>query len=72
MKSDLRLEENHTLNAKEFMKILDLSPNTFKKLLGEGRIPEPLPLGARNRRWSRSVVEDFLKKPDKYKTNPNQ
>jgi predicted DNA-binding transcriptional regulator AlpA len=51
--------------------MLKISPNTFKKLLAEGRVPEPLPLGTRNRRWSRSVVMDFLNNPGKYKTNSN-
>ncbi|MEI6537151.1 MAG: hypothetical protein WCN98_17550 [Verrucomicrobiaceae bacterium] len=53
------------------MKMLKISPNTFKKLLAEGRVPGPLPLGARNRRWSRSVVMDFLNNPGKYNTNSN-
>jgi predicted DNA-binding transcriptional regulator AlpA len=53
------------------MKMLKISPNTFKKLLAERRVPEPLPLGARNRRWSRSVVMDFLNNPGKYNTNSN-
>jgi predicted DNA-binding transcriptional regulator AlpA len=54
-----------TLRAEQFMEILDLSPNTFKKLLTEGKLPAPLPLGGRNRRWSRAVVMDFLNKQDK-------
>jgi predicted DNA-binding transcriptional regulator AlpA len=71
MKNDSGSEENQTINAEGFMKMLDVSPNTFKKLLVEGRLPEPLPLGTRNRRWSRSVVMDFLNKPGKYNTNHN-
>lgn len=64
-------EENPTLKADEFMRMLDISPNTFKKLLAEGKVPRPLPLGSRNRRWSRAVVMDFLNKPDKYNINTN-
>jgi hypothetical protein len=50
MKNDAGSEENKTVNADGFMRMLDISPNTFKKLLAEGRVPEPLPLGTRNRR----------------------
>lgn len=64
-------EENQTIKAEEFMRMLKISPNTFKRLLVEGRVPGPLPLGTRNRRWSRSVVMDFLNKPDKGNKNPN-
>jgi predicted DNA-binding transcriptional regulator AlpA len=71
MKNDSGSEENQTIKAEDFMRILDISPNTFKKLLVEGRLPEPLPLGTRNRRWSRSVVVDFLNNPGKYNTNSN-
>ena len=71
MKNDSGSEENQTIKAEDFMRVLDISPNTFKKLLVEGRLPEPLPLGTRNRRWSRSVVVDFLNNPGKYNTNSN-
>lgn len=60
-----------TVNADEFMKMLDLSPNTFKKLFVEGRLPMPLPLGTRSRRWSRSVVNSFLNQQGSYNTNNN-
>jgi predicted DNA-binding transcriptional regulator AlpA len=71
MKNDSGSEENQTIKAEDFMRILDVSPNTFKKLLVQGRLPEPLPLGTRSRRWSRSVVMAFLNKPDKDNTNHN-
>jgi predicted DNA-binding transcriptional regulator AlpA len=71
MKNDSGSEENQTIKAEDFMRILDISPNTFTKLLVEGRLPEPLPLGTRNRRWSRSVVVAFPNKPDKDNTNSN-
>ena len=71
MKNDSGSEEDQTIKAEDFMKMLKISPNTFKKLLVEGRVPAPLPLGTRNRRWSRSVVMDFLNKPDKSNNNPN-
>jgi predicted DNA-binding transcriptional regulator AlpA len=58
-------ENDPTLKADEFMQMLKISPNTFKKLLAEGKVPEPLPLGKRNRRWSRSVVMKFLNQSDK-------
>lgn len=54
-----------TLRAEEFMEVLQISPNTFKKLLADGKVPAPLPLGDRNRRWSRAVVMNFLNKQDK-------
>lgn len=71
MKNDAGSEADQTIKADDFMKMLKISPNTFKKLLAEGRVPGPLPLGARNRRWSRSVVVDFLNNPGKYNTNSN-
>lgn len=71
MMNDSGSEEDQTIKAEDFMKMLKISPNTFKKLLVEGRVPGPLPLGARNRRWSRSVVMDFLNKPDKNNTQHN-
>lgn len=71
MRRDRWPDENQAVKADEFMMMLDVSPNTFKKLLAEGRVPMPLPLGARTRRWSRSVVMDFLNKPDNGNTNHN-
>ena len=49
-----------TLTANEFQKLLHVSPNTFKKLLNRGKLPPPLPLGMRIRRWSKSAVFNFL------------
>jgi predicted DNA-binding transcriptional regulator AlpA len=71
MKTASEAEEDPTLKADEFMKMLKISPNTFKKLLAEGRVPTPLPLGSRNRRWSRAVVMAFLNKPNNYNINTN-
>jgi predicted DNA-binding transcriptional regulator AlpA len=71
MQNDSGPEENQTLKAAEFMRMLKISPNTFKKLLAEGRVPEPLPLGTRSRRWSRSAVMSFLNKPDEANRNRN-
>jgi predicted DNA-binding transcriptional regulator AlpA len=67
MKKDSGPEENQTLKAEEFRGMLKISPNTFKKLLAAGRVPEPLPLGTRSRRWSRSVVMGFLNNQDQHK-----
>jgi predicted DNA-binding transcriptional regulator AlpA len=64
-------EDDQTIKADEFMKMLKISANTLKKLLAEGRVPMPLPLGSRNRRWSRAVVMGFLNKPDNYNINTN-
>jgi len=71
MQRDEEPGENQTVKAGEFMRMLDVSPNTFKKLLSEGRLPRPLPLGARNRRWSRFVVNSFLNQQGKYNTTNN-
>lgn len=60
MKNEEQPENHQTIKANEFMKMLQLSPNTFKKLLVEGRLPEPLPLGTRCRRWSKVAVINFL------------
>ncbi len=69
MQNDSVSKENPTVNAEEFMQMLDFSPNTFKKLVAEGKIPEPLPLGTRSRRWSRSVVMSFLNNAGNYNRN---
>lgn len=52
--------DDHTIKADQFRQMLKVSPNTFKKLLEEGVIPQPLPLGSRVRRWSAVVVQEFL------------
>jgi predicted DNA-binding transcriptional regulator AlpA len=62
MKNDEQLENHHTIKANDFMEMLQISPNTFKKLLDEGRLPDPLPLGTRCRRWSKFTVVNFLQK----------
>lgn len=62
MKNDGQPENQQTLKANDFRKMLQISPNTFKKLLDEGRLPDPLPLGTRCRRWSKVAVINFLQK----------
>lgn len=69
MKNEFYPEKDQTLNAEEFRRILNFSPNTFKKLLAQGKLPKPLPLGTRSRRWSRSVVMSFLNNPDNFNRN---
>lgn len=49
-----------TVKANEFMDMLGVSPNTFRKLLKNGDLPKPMPLSSRVRLWSRSVVMAFL------------
>lgn len=53
--------EFKTMNAKEFMELLDLSPNTFEKNLRAGKLPQPLPLLGRTRRWAIHSVKNYLK-----------
>lgn len=62
MKNEEQRENYQTLKANDFRKMLQISPNTFKKLLDEGRLPDPLPLGTRCRRWSMVAVINFLQK----------
>jgi len=71
MRNNSEPEEDQTLKAVDLMRMLKISPNTFKKLLADGSLPRPLPLGTRSRRWSRSVVMDFLNNQDNYKTKNN-
>jgi predicted DNA-binding transcriptional regulator AlpA len=71
MPHDSEPKEDSVLTAEDFMIMLKISPNTFNKLLAEGSIPAPLPLGNRNRRWSRAVVIGFLQKPYSYNTFRN-
>lgn len=70
MKNECDPEKDPTVNAEEFRRMLKFSPNTFKKLLAEGRLPQPLPLGTRSRRWSRFVVMSFINNPDNCNRNP--
>jgi len=60
LKYEVMSNESPTVKANEFQQMLQISPNTFKKLLKDGKIPAPLPLGTRTRRWSKTVVLDFL------------
>jgi predicted DNA-binding transcriptional regulator AlpA len=60
MNDDFSADEDQTINADDFMRLLKISPNTFAKLLRDGTLPRPLPLGLRIRRWSRQAVMYFL------------
>ncbi len=60
MKNEGMSDDRPTVKANEFQKMLQISPNTFKKLLKDGKIPAPLPLGTRTRRWSKTAVLNFL------------
>jgi hypothetical protein len=71
MFDDYTSNEDQTIDAEAFMNILDISPNTFTKLLRNGMLPTPLPLGNRIRRWSRQVVMNFLNTTNNLNTNPN-
>lgn len=71
MYDDYPSNEDQTIDAEAFMNILDISPNTFTKLLRNGMLPKPLPLGNRIRRWSRQVVMNFLNTTNNLNTNPN-
>lgn len=71
MYDDYPSNEDQTIDAEAFMIILDVSPNTFSKLLRTGVLPQPLPLGPRIRRWSRHVVMTFLNTTNNINTNPN-
>jgi predicted DNA-binding transcriptional regulator AlpA len=71
MIGDFPADEDQTLSAGDFRLLLKVSPNTFTKLLRDGVLPKPLPLGPRIRRWSRQAVMDFLNMPAKYNTNHN-
>lgn len=65
MKNDLRSQvgqggEGLLVKADEFRRILQVSPNTFKRMLDDGVLPKPLFLGGRVRRWSREAVYGFV------------
>jgi hypothetical protein len=60
MKNEDMSDDRPTVKANEFQKMLQICPNTFKQLLRDGKIPAPLPLGTRTRRWSKTVVLNFL------------
>lgn len=49
-----------TLTTKEFVKVLGVSPNTFRKQEKAGVLPKPLPLIGKTKRWSKKVVMDFV------------
>jgi predicted DNA-binding transcriptional regulator AlpA len=61
MKKHDEFDELKTVSGDEFRRLLDVSPNTFAKLLKNGDIPSPLPLNCRVKRWSRSEVLEFLR-----------
>lgn len=48
------------LTASQFMQLLQISPNTFKKQLDSGALPPPLALEGRVRRWCRKTVLEFI------------
>jgi len=52
--------ERPVVNSKEFMRMLDVSPNTFGKMLKKGTLPKPMDLPTRERKWRRSDVEAFF------------
>lgn len=60
--------EFKTMKAKELREILDLSPNTFEKNLRAGKLPQPLPMVGRSRRWAVQSVKNYL---NNMKINPN-
>ena len=49
-----------TIGVNEWLNALNISRNTFKKLLKEGKIPEPLPFGERCQRWNYSDLLDVI------------
>jgi len=48
------------IGVKDWLKALGISRNTFKQLLREGKIPQPLPFGERCQRWPYSDLLDVL------------
>ena len=60
MKEEKRKGELMTINANDFMKILGLSRNTFKKELRAGKLPKPLPMAGSCRRWAIDDVKNYL------------
>jgi len=60
MKNGDYWQQMKVLNAEELRNILRISPNKFRSLLEAGKLPKPLPLGGKCRRWSACVVAEYL------------
>lgn len=56
------IDTSKTLTVQHWLKALQISRNTFKKLLANGTIPPPLPLGDRCQRWPASDLETVLRR----------
>lgn len=51
-----------TLTRKDWRRLLKISDNTLSKLIKDGKVPQPLPLGGRCQRWPLSDLEEVLGK----------
>ena len=60
MKDNTEEAFDKAIGVKEWLVALGTSRNTFKQLLREGKIPQPLPFGERCQRWPYSDLLDVL------------
>lgn len=49
------------VTKKELMRILKISEPTLRKLIKSDRLPDPIDLGDRTRRWRRADIDEWLK-----------
>lgn len=49
-----------TLTRQDWRRLLKISDNTLSKLIKDGKVPQPLPLGGRCQRWPVSDLEEVL------------
>lgn len=54
------IDDLQTLTAEQVAYILQVSEKTLKRYCRQGVFPQPIPNMVRLRRWSRSVVAEFL------------
>lgn len=60
MKKGTKGADCPVVTANEFASLLQVSMNTFAKLLKNGSIPEPMDLPTRERKWRKADVEKFF------------
>ena len=60
MKVNITENYDKAIGVKEWLVALGISRNTFKQLLREGKIPQPLPFGERCQRWPYTDLLDVL------------
>jgi len=54
--------QERMLNVKEVAKMLGVSKSTVYNLINEGKLPRPIPITERLRRWKLSDILNYIEK----------